>query len=39
MGVGRGPSFGGGRGAGSPLRGAEGIHPAAGHYARSYDNR
>ena len=35
MGVGGAPRAVGGRVAGSPLREAEGIHPAAGHYARS----
>jgi hypothetical protein len=35
MGVGGAPRAVGGRVAGSPLREAEGIHPAIGHYARS----
>ena len=35
MGVGGAPRAVGGRVAGSPLREAEGIHPAVGHYARS----
>ena len=35
MGVGGAPRAVGGRVAGSPLREAEGIHPAARHYARS----
>lgn len=34
MGVGGAPRAVGGRVAGSPLREAEGIHPAIGHYAR-----
>ena len=36
MGVGGAPRAVGGRVAGSPLREAEGIHPAVGHYARSF---
>ncbi len=35
MGVGGAPRAVGGRVAGSPLREAEGIHPADRHYARS----
>ena len=36
MGVGGAPRAVGGRVAGSPLREAEGIHPAIGRYARSF---